>query len=168
MLYVAMLTMTHHWMYNVDRRSKEFIDGVHYFLRVVEENKRDGFICCPYALCQNLKEYSSSRNIRPHLLKSGFMPNYICSTKHGETGIMIEEGEEEQLEPDDIIAQYGVFSDTIMGEAKDETGAEGTPVEDDALRDVIRDAQKDYESEKEKAKFDHMLEDQKKLLYPSA
>jgi len=40
------------------------------------------------------------------------------------------------------------------------------PVEDDALGDVIHDAQKDCESEKEKTKFDHMLEDHKKLLYP--
>jgi hypothetical protein len=34
-----MQTMTRHWMYNADRRSKKFINGVHYFLRVVEENK---------------------------------------------------------------------------------------------------------------------------------
>ena len=81
---------------------------------------------------------------------------------------MMEEGEEEQLEPDDIIAQYGDFGDTAMGEAEDEAGAEGAPVEDDALGDVIRDAHKDCESEKEKAKFNHMLEDHKKLLYPSA
>ena len=142
-----MQTMTRHWMYNADRRSKEFIDGVHYFLRVAEKNKRDGFIYCPCALCQNLKEYSSSRNIHSHLLKSGFMPNYICWTKHGENGIMMEEGEEEQLEPDDIIAQYGDFGDTAMGEAEDEAGAEGAHVEDDALGDVIRDAQKDCERE---------------------
>ena len=54
-----MQTMTRHWMYNADRSSKEFIDGVYYFLRVAEENNRDGFICCSCALCQNLKEYSS-------------------------------------------------------------------------------------------------------------
>ena len=158
-----MQTIKRHWMYNANRRSKEFIDGVHYFLRVA-----DGFICCPCALCQNLKEYSSSRNIHSHLLKSGFMPNYICWTKHEENGIMMEEGEEEQLEPDDIIAQYGDFGDTAMGEVEDEADAEGAPVEDDALGDVIREAQKDCESEKEKTKFDHMLEDHKKLLYPSA
>ena len=80
----------------------------------------------------------------------------------------MEEGEEEQLERDDIIAQYGDFGDTAMWEAEDEAGAEGTHVEDDALGDVIRDAQKDCESEKEKTKFDHMLQDHKKLLYPSA
>jgi len=44
---------------------------------------------------------------------------------------MMEDGEEEQLELDDIIAQYGDFGDTATGE--DEAGAEGTPVEDDAL-----------------------------------
>jgi hypothetical protein len=135
-----MQTMTRHWMYNADRRSKEFIDGVHYFLRVAEANKRDGFMCCPCALCKNLKEYSSSRSLHSHLLKSGFMPNYICWTKHGETGVIMEEGEEEQLDPDDIIAQYGDFDDTAMGEAKEEAGAEDTLAEDDALGDVIRDA----------------------------
>ena len=55
---------------------------------------------------------------------------------------MMEEGEEEQLEPDDIIAQYGDFGDTAMEEAEDEPGAEGAPVEDDALGNVIRDAKK--------------------------
>jgi len=54
----------------------------------------------------------------------------------------MEKDEQEQLEPDDIIAQYGDFDDTAMGEATDETGAEGTPAKDDALGDVIRDAQK--------------------------
>jgi hypothetical protein len=56
-----------------------------------------------------------------------------------------------------------------MGEAKEEEGAEHTLAEDDdSLGDVIRDAQRDCESDKEKAKFDRMLEDHKKLLYPSA
>ena len=41
------MQMSRQWMYNVDRRSKEFIDGVHYFLSVAEANKRDGFMRCP-------------------------------------------------------------------------------------------------------------------------
>ena len=35
------------------------------------------------------------------MLKSGFMLNYICWTNHGETGVVIEEGEEEQWDDDD-------------------------------------------------------------------
>jgi len=37
-----------------------------------------------------------------------------------------------------------------------------------AFGDVIRDAQRECESEKEKAKFEHMLEDHRKSLYPTA
>jgi hypothetical protein len=33
------------------------------------------------------------------------MPNYICWTKHGETGVMMEEDEEEQSDPDDVFSQ---------------------------------------------------------------
>ena len=70
-------------MYNADRRSQEFIEG--------EANKRDGFMCCTCAICKNLKEYASSRSLHSHLLKSGFMSNYICWTKHRETGVVMEE-----------------------------------------------------------------------------
>jgi hypothetical protein len=83
-------------MYNADCRSQEFIDGVHYFLSVAEANKWDGFMLCPCALCRNLKEYSSSSSLHSHLLKLGFMANYICWTKHEESGVIIEKGEEEQ------------------------------------------------------------------------
>jgi hypothetical protein len=56
-----------------------------------------------------------------------------------------------------------------MEEGEEEADAENTIDEDgNALGDVIRDAQRDYKSEKEKAKFDQMLEDHKKLLYLSA
>jgi hypothetical protein len=34
-------------MYNADRRSNEFIEGVREFCRVAEENKRDGFYVLP-------------------------------------------------------------------------------------------------------------------------
>ena len=158
--------MSRHWMYNADRRSQDFIEGVHYFLGVAEANKRDGFICCPCALCKNLKEYSSSMSLHSHLLKSGFMSNYICWTKHGESGVMMEEGEGEDLDIDDIIAQYGAFDDTTMGGDEEEVAVEDDL--GDALGDAIRDAQQEWESEKEKVKLERMLEDHRKLLYPMA
>ena len=106
------------WMYNADRRSQEFIEGVHSFLRVAEANKHDGFMYCPCAICKNLKEYANSRSLHSHVLKSGFMPNYIFWTKHGETRVVMEEGEEEQWDDDGIIAEYGAFNDTAMGKPK--------------------------------------------------
>jgi len=89
-----MQIMARHWMYNADRRSNEFIEGMREFRRLAEQNKRDGFMCCPCAMCKNLTEFSNSREIHLHLFTNGFMPNYICWTKHGESGVMMEEGEE--------------------------------------------------------------------------
>ena len=43
--------------------------------------------------------------------------------------------------------------------------AEDEPADD--LGQAIRDAQRECESKKEKIKFDRMLEDHKKLLYPT-
>jgi hypothetical protein len=50
------------------------------------------------------------------------MPNYICWTKHGESGVVMEEGEEEQeqFEDDGIIVEYGALHDTPMGEVAEE------------------------------------------------
>jgi hypothetical protein len=52
-----------------------------------------------------------------------------------------------------------------MGEAKEEVTVEDEPADD--LCQVIRDAQRECESKKEKIKFERMLEDHKKLLYPT-
>ena len=46
------------------------------------------------------------------------MPNYICWTKHGETRVVMEEGEEEQWGDDDIFAEYSAFNDTEWGKLK--------------------------------------------------
>ena len=75
----------------------------------------------------------------------------------------MEEGEEEQWDDDDIIVEYGAFNDTAMGEAEEEVVAEDEPADD--LGQAIRDAQRECESEKEKIKFERMLEHHKKLLY---
>ena len=75
----------------------------------------------------------------------------------------MEEGEEEQWDDNDIIPDGACFNDTVIGEAKEEVAAEDESADD--LCQVIRDAQREYESEKEKIKFERMLEDHKKLLY---
>jgi hypothetical protein len=110
-------------------------------------------------------EYANLKTLHSQLFKLGFMSNYICWTKHGETGVVMVEGEEEQWGDDDIFVEYGAFNDTAMGEAEEEVGAEEEPADD--LGQTIRDAQRECESEKEKNKFDRMLEDHKKLLYPT-
>ena len=95
-----------------DRRSAEFIKGVHYFIDVAEANKRNGFMCCPCGVCRNKKDYSSSRTLHSHLFRSGFMPSYNCWTKHGERGVMMEDNEEE--ENDDNYPMFPEYGDTAM------------------------------------------------------
>jgi hypothetical protein len=77
----------------------------------------------------------------------------------------MEEGEEEQWDNNDIIPDGACFNDTAMGEAEEAVAVEDEPTDD--LGPVIRDAQRECESEKKKMKFERMLEDHKKLLYPT-
>ena len=80
---------------------------------------------------------------------------------------MMEEGkeEEEQWVDDGIIAEYGALHDTPIGEVGEEGAAEDEPADD--LGEAIQDAQRECESKKEKIKFERMLEDHKKVLYPN-
>ena len=68
--------------------------------------------CAACVLCKNEKDYSCSRILHEHLFTSGFMPNYICWTKHGKRGVIMEEDEEEEGNDDNIIihgfVEYGV------------------------------------------------------------
>nr|AAX96653.1 transposon protein, putative, CACTA, En/Spm sub-class [Oryza sativa Japonica Group] len=158
---VGLHQMDRQWMY-ADRRSKEFIDGVHYFLRVAEANRQRGFICCPCNKCKNQKEYSASRTIHFHLFESGFMPSYNCWTSHGEQGVEMEEDEVEDNNIPDF-AQYVGFEGNQTGD--EEIAADGNDVADD-LDQMLQDAREDCESEKEAHKLDKMLEDHRTSLYP--
>ena len=107
--------MSRQWMYMADRRSKEFIDGVHEFIEAAEKHKYGGFVRCPCKFYKNEKDYSSSRTIHSHLFNSGFMPNYYVWTKHGERGIMLDNNVEEEDMIPDFAANYNAFfNDTAM------------------------------------------------------
>ncbi|WVZ58755.1 hypothetical protein U9M48_008988 [Paspalum notatum var. saurae] len=90
--------MNRQWIYSADRRSEEFIAGVHQFLSIAKRNMDSRFIRCPCIDCKNQKEYSSSRDIQMHLMRRGFMPNYVCWAKHGESGVMLEDDEDDEEE----------------------------------------------------------------------
>jgi hypothetical protein len=96
------------------------------------------------------------------------MPSYNCFTKHGERGITMKDNEEED---EDNYPGFIEYDDTFMGEA--EGGAEGEAEGDthdeppDDLGQTIADARRECETNKEREKLDHMLEDHKKSLYPN-
>ena len=101
-------------MYMADRRSKEFIDGVHEFIEAAEKHKYSGFVRCQCKFCKNERDYSSSRTIHSHLFNSGFMPNYYVWTKHGERGIMLDNNKKEEDRIPDFVANYGAFFMTLQ------------------------------------------------------
>ena len=106
--------MNRQWMYG-NRRTSEYIKGVHNFLQVAEANKQNGFMCCPCPICGNTKSYSSSKTLHVHLLEKGFMPHYNVWTKHGERGVMMEDNEEEEDDDNYVPPEYG---DAATGEAE--------------------------------------------------
>ena len=154
--------MNRQWMYG-DRRTSEYLEGLHKFLEVAEANKQNGFMYCPCPVYENTKDYSNLKTLHVHLLEKGFMPHYNVWTKHGERGVMMEDNEEE--EDDDYYPMFPEYGDTATGEPDDQEAPDDVP--DDDLRRVIVDAKRECKSEKEKLKFDRMLEDHKKGLYPN-
>jgi hypothetical protein len=97
------MQMNWQWMYNAERRSLEFMRAELDFLNVAKANMQNGFMCYPCVLCKNEKDYSYSRILHEHLFMLGFMPNYICWTKYGERGVIMEEDKEEEGDDDNII-----------------------------------------------------------------
>ena len=152
-----------------DRHTSEYIKGVHDFLEVAEANKQNDFMCCPCPNYGNTKSYSKRKILHTHLLYKGFMPHYNVWTKHGEIGVMMEDSEEEEDDDNYVPPEYG---DAATGEAEDqeegEDQEEPDDVPDDDLRRVIVDARRQCESQKEKLKFDRILEHHKKGCTPIA
>ena len=77
---------------------------------------------------------------------------------------MLDNNEEEEDMISDFAANYGAFfEDTPMGEPEEDT--EGHVVEND-LGQMLPEAEKVCETEKESRDLKHMLEDYRTLLYP--
>ncbi|KAK1677149.1 hypothetical protein QYE76_037997 [Lolium multiflorum] len=125
--------------------------GVNSFLLVAEANKSEqGFMCCPCLKCKNEKDYSCSRDIKSHLLRFGFMSSYNVWTKHGEEGVMMEDGDEEEDNDDQYRSMFSECDDTAMDDNEEEGGEEQAsddPVDDD-LRRAISDARRDCGTDK--------------------
>ena len=144
--------MDRQWMYKADRRTKEFIDGLHYFLNVAEANKQNGFMCCPYLQWQNNKDYSSRTTLHSHIFRHGFMPKYLCWTKHGEKYVMMEDNEEVDCGDNfPSHAGFGDFDDDTAMEEPEAEAIENEPTDD--LGQALRSAREDCESEKARMKF---------------
>jgi hypothetical protein len=90
------------------------------FLQTAEVNKSmNGFMCCPCRRCGNNKEYSNRKTLHGHIYRWVFMEKYICWTKHGERGVVMKDGEEDDYDDNSIPAdwaegdKFSVFSNGV-------------------------------------------------------
>ena len=97
------------------------------------------------------------------------MDNYTLWTKHGEPGVLMQEGEGDDDDDKNIVDwahlyEASAFEDEPMDEAEENSKGD-QPL--DELGQVLVDAQRDSKTLKESKKFEMMLEDHKKVLYPN-
>jgi len=97
------------------------------------------------------------------------MDNYTLWTKHGEPWVLMQEGEGDDDDDNNIadwahLYEAGAFEDEPMDKAEENSTEDQPP---DELGQVLVDAQRDSETLKESKKFEMMLEDHKKVLYPN-
>ncbi|KAK1641941.1 hypothetical protein QYE76_059746 [Lolium multiflorum] len=95
------------------------------------------------------------------------MFGYNVWTKHGEEGVMMEDGDEEDND-DNYRSIFPEYGDTAMEDNEEEGGEERAPDEpgDDDLRRAIYDARRDCGTDKERLQFDKITYEAKKLVYP--
>jgi hypothetical protein len=68
-------------------------------------------MCCPCSQCRNDKDYFDWGTLHFHLIKNGFMANYVVGTEHDERGVMMEDDEEE--EDDNNIPDWAAGQDFV-------------------------------------------------------
>jgi hypothetical protein len=129
---------------NADIQSLEYVAGMHAFLKVAKANKNPkGLMCCPCTKCRNDKDYSDWGTLHLHLIKNGFMENYV---------VMMEYYEEEH--DDNNILDWVMkqaFMNTLMEDVDKEKIPEDSHVDD--LDQVLQDTHRDCENDKEKEKL---------------
>ena len=162
--------MDRRWIYEADRREREFFNGVTSFVKAAmayKSKQMTDYIYCPCVDCKNEKQFSNIEAIRAHLIRRGFKAGYTCWTEHGEHET-VHEGQETEEGEDDIIHE-----DQQIGE--DEENNDTTTVEDTFVHTeeadididmMLRDAEGDLLSERDFERFQRVVEDSTTPLYP--
>jgi hypothetical protein len=152
------------------RSTSAWIQGLDSFLKAAMANRSPkGLMCCPCSVCENKKEFRKRETLWNHLALNGFMSNYSLWTKHGEVGVMMEDNEEDDDGDNNLpdwawVHETGSFQDEPMDEGEANVAQEEPP---DELGQALLDAQKDSDTVKEALKFEKMLEDHKRPLFPN-
>ncbi|PWA86111.1 ulp1 protease family, C-terminal catalytic domain-containing protein [Artemisia annua] len=75
------------WMYNIERATPEYINGLSEFIKTAEDHQAKtgkARISCPCKKCANFIFHDDIDKIREHLFQQGFTDNYTWWKEHGE------------------------------------------------------------------------------------
>jgi hypothetical protein len=79
----------------------EYIKGLYAFIDFTKKDMLDNVRenqYCPYKHYKNEKKYHTDDELRPHLIKYGFMEDYQCWNQHREEGLNKVEMRDSYLE----------------------------------------------------------------------
>ena len=75
------------WMYNLLRLHPSYHLEVRKFIDAARRHacrQKTKYICCPCTECKNIVVFEDAEEISSHLVRRGFMKDYLIWVKHGE------------------------------------------------------------------------------------
>jgi hypothetical protein len=145
--------------------------GLDAFLDFVKKDMLDnvrGNLCCPCKHCKNKKKCRTDDVFRSHLIKHGFMEDYLCCNKYGEEGLNEVEVRNSYLKrevPTGVKEKHDDVNKTdILGFTNDDIEFQVHNIEDMVLN-VERHYNDDQYSNGKLPKYKKMIKDSKKSFY---
>ncbi|GJY90775.1 ulp1 protease family, C-terminal catalytic domain-containing protein [Tanacetum coccineum] len=133
------------WMYNVERVTPEYINGLSEFIKTAEDHQvktGKARISCPCKECAHFICHDDIETIRYHLFKHGFTNNYTWWKHHGEA----------RLDCNDVVLESNVnINDDNCGSSNQN------------INDMLHDAEHNAELDMEK--LQQLFVESEKPLY---
>jgi hypothetical protein len=144
----------------VPRLYNEYIKGVDAFINFMKKDMLDnirGNICCPCKHCKNEKRYRTEDVLRSNLINHGFIVDYRCWNKYGESELI-------EAEMRDSYLEMEVTEPDILGFTDDDIEFQVHNIEE-MVRNIERHGDNDQYSNGKLVKYKKMIKDLKKPLY---
>ena len=75
------------WMYSLSRLHPSYHLEVRKFIDAARRHackQKTKYICCPCIQCKNVAVFEDAEEISSHLVRRGFMKDYLIWVKHGD------------------------------------------------------------------------------------
>jgi hypothetical protein len=149
----------------------EYMKGLDPFVDFTKKDMLDkvrGNLCCPCKHFKNEKKYHINDVLRSHLIKHGFMEDYLCCNKYGDEGLNEAEMRDSSLErkvPTCVKEDHDDVNEAdILGFIDDDIEFQVHNIEE-MVCNVNGHVDNDQYNNDKLAKYTKMIEDSKKPFY---